>query len=311
MASRITVLLSVLALFLTSILGGRAWAQPATKPAEPVRRLDSLAVPNRWRPSAMTLDIAKLPLATRRPTLHVHIDVDHENPVDQPIGWPRMYLNFKREEMKWAEFDRFEFQVLGRSTRPERKSMSASFQVMCPNKSTGADVSIQIPKLETWTRVSIPIKSIRRLDKLGSLLFYIAEKQYEHGEKLDFFLGDFRLVGAASPAQVDASKPELLGQPSPTALVKKASGPVRVNVPVNLAEGEQKEAHLRWKATNIGGKTVGSGFASVDGARVGLLLDCKDWQAGRYQLDLVLEADGKELDSRKTSILITESPFAE
>ena len=311
MTSRIIVVWLALILFLTSVFDARVWAQPATKPAEPVRRLDSLAAPNRWRPSEMTLNIAKLPLAKRRPTLHVHIDVDHENPVDQPIGWPRMYLNFKREEMKWAEFDRFEFQVLARSTRPERKSMSAVIMVMCPNKNTGADLSIQIPKLETWTRVSIPIKSIRNLEKLGSLLFYIAEKQYEHGEKLDFFLGDFRLVGAPSSAQEDTGKLELLGQPSPAALVRKASGPVRMNVPVNLAEGEQKEAHLRWTVTDKGGKTMESGFASVDGARVGLLLDCKDWQAGRYQLDLVLEADGKELDSRKASILITESPFAE
>ena len=84
---------------------------------------------------------------------------------------------------------------------------------MCPDKETGLAVAIDIPKPGAWLRVSVPIASITNLSRLGSLLFYTAEKQYRHGETVEFFLGDFRLVG--TPGQGPASVPGAAPQVTP------------------------------------------------------------------------------------------------
>ena len=175
-----------------------AAAETGTPSDEKVRHLDSFVQPSRWVTGELTLQQAAEPLAEGRPTLHARIDVDHTMPENVPVGWPRMYLNLEPEEKGWEGFEWFEFLVQGRTSHPKPSGMFAVFQVMCPDKNTGAGVAIRIPKPNAWTRVSIPIQSINNLRRLGSILFYIGEKRYEHGEKVEFFIGDFRLVGSDS-----------------------------------------------------------------------------------------------------------------
>ena len=108
-----------------------------------------------------------------------------------------MYLQIAGEEKGWEAFERFEFQVLGRTTHP-KKGMPFILTIMCPDKDTGASLEVKVEKPDTWVPVSVPIKSIADLGRLGSLLFYIGEKHYDHGEHAEFFIGGFRLVGGTA-----------------------------------------------------------------------------------------------------------------
>ena len=158
------------------------------------RRLDAFAAPGRWVTSELNARQATDTLADGRPTLHIQIDVDHTRPENVPIGWPRMYLQLEPEEKNWDKYDRFEFLLLGRTDRPTDSGLPAVFHVMCPDKENGVGVAIRLPKPNSWTRVSIPINSIGSLDRLGALHFYIGEKRYEHGERVEFLMGGFRLT---------------------------------------------------------------------------------------------------------------------
>ena len=169
----------------------------------PSRQLDAFADPGRWVTAELTARPATDTLADGRPTLHVHIDVDHKQPANSPVGWPRMYLQLDAEEKGWQEYESFEFLLLGRTDRPKESGIYSVLNIMCPDKKTGAGVSIILPKPNVWTKVSIPISSISSLNRLGALNFYIGEKRYEHGEQVDFFLGAFRLKGRGGRPAAD------------------------------------------------------------------------------------------------------------
>jgi len=125
---------------------------------------------------------------------------------------------------------------------------------------------------------------------------------------LDVYRGERRMGGLVRRI---VRVPKLLGQAKRTSFVMDPDRPVRVTVPVNLAEGSRKNARVRWKAIDAGGRPRGNGVASVTGSSVNIGIDCKAWRAGRYQLRVTLEADGKELASMETAIILTESPFGE
>jgi len=123
---------------------------------------------------------------------------------------------------------------------------------------------------------------------------------------LDLYHGERRIGGLVRRIK---QVPNLLGQPKKTSFVIDPDRPIRVNLPVNLAEGSRKNARVQWKATDAAGKVVEQGLAPVTAPHVELQLKGKNWRAGRYQLHVTLEADGKELASRQTAIVLIESPF--
>ena len=188
---------------LSLIALGRAAPVPPTQVAgrEEVLYLDSLGSPDRWRPRELEVNASRKVLAEGRPTLHVHVDVDHTSPKEYPIGWPRMYLGIDGTMRTWwREFDRFELLVLARMSRPqaltERQSLGshASLTFLCRNKKNATGARIDLATLDTWIRVSVPIASISKLSRMGTIGFYVGDKRYAHGDRIEFFLGAFRVV---------------------------------------------------------------------------------------------------------------------
>jgi len=275
MTTRIIISLSVFALLLTSILAARAWAQGGAERQEPVRHIDSFAVPSRWRTNTPELKIgaSRNPLANGRRTLRLRVKVDYENPVgNNPIGWPAMYLNHRADEKGWEKFERFEFLVMARSSQWTPKGVYAVFQVMCPDKENGIAAIIRIPKPDAWMRVSIPIASITNLSRLGSLLFYTAEKQYEDGQIVEFFLGDFRLAG--KPGQGPASVPGAAPRVTPLIPTKDAGAEVGFNpsalrkaiaLDFGTAESPVREGFVRMTDKSAFGAGTQAGWLKTDG----------------------------------------------
>ena len=167
-------------------------------PQEEIRYLDSMALAGRWTTGEITVESSKDLLANNRPTLYATFTADLTKPENNPVGYPRMYLQIEPEEKGWEKYDRFEFDLYGRSSLPRPGGMPTILMIMCPDKRTGAGLAIRIAKLSEWMTVSIPVSSIGNLPRLGSLNFYCGEKHYKTGEKVEFFLGNFRLVRAAT-----------------------------------------------------------------------------------------------------------------
>ena len=109
--------------------GSRSLADDGREtPSDPIRPLDGFAQPGRWVAAELELQASADSLANGRPTLHVHIDVDHTRPENSPIGWPRLYLQLEPEEKGWDEQSRFEFLIQGRSDRPRESGIPAVFR---------------------------------------------------------------------------------------------------------------------------------------------------------------------------------------
>jgi len=161
--------------------------------------LDGLGDPARWGPAECTVEAADKLKADGRPTLHLHIPVDHHGgEAKYPIGWPRMYLNLKKpDETGWADFERFEFLIHATMSRPTPPKSALNLQIQCPDKRNALHHNLAEIQLGKWARVSIPIRSIKDVEQVARLGFNISESNYKHGDVLDFHIGGFRLARAA------------------------------------------------------------------------------------------------------------------
>ena len=191
---------ALLALGCVAACGAVAVAAPEVRRegADEVLYLDGLADPARWAPAECTVTASKELRAAGRPTLHLHIPVDHHGgEAKYPIGWPRMYLNLKPPECAWPPFERFEFLIHATMTRPKPPKGVLNLQIQCPDRRRNNSRNLHEIRLGRWVRVSIPLREVRHVAQVARLGLNISESDYRHGEKLDFRIGAFRLARAA------------------------------------------------------------------------------------------------------------------
>ena len=166
--------------------------------ADEAMHLDGLADPNRWGPSECMVSASKDLKAGGRPTLHMHIPVDHKGgEANYPIGWPRAYLKLADDEKHWGDFERFEFLLHATMTRPTPPRKALNLQIICPDRPRTTQRNLEELRLGQWVKVSVPIREIANVGETARLGLNISESDYRHGEQLDFRLGAFRLARAA------------------------------------------------------------------------------------------------------------------
>jgi hypothetical protein len=179
-----------------NVVGGEP--KPIREGADEVLYLDGLGDPNRWSPAECTITASKRLKAAGRPTLHMHIPVDHHAGQEKyPIGWPRMYLKLAPAERAWKEFERFEFLVYAAMSRKKPPKRVINLQIQCPDRPRTYHRNLEEIRLGKWVRVSVPIRQIGNVAEVARLGLNISESDYRHGEKLDFHFGAFRLARAA------------------------------------------------------------------------------------------------------------------
>ncbi len=172
--------------------------QAVVEGKEEVLWLDGLGNPARWGPAECTVEQSKELKADGRPTLHLHIPVDHlGGEKAYPIGWPRVYADLKEEEKGWTDFERLEFMAYATMSREKAPRQALSFQVLCPDRQNAFHRTLSEIQLGQWVRLSIPIRALKSAKDATRLGFNISESDYKHGDKLDFYLGAFRLARAA------------------------------------------------------------------------------------------------------------------
>jgi hypothetical protein len=226
-------------------ISARGGQQAVVEGKEEVLYLDGLGNPARWGPAECTVEESKELKADGRPTLHLHIPVDHfAGEKDYPIGWPRMYADLKEEEKGWTDFERLEFMAYATMSRERAPRQALSFQVLCPDRQNAFHRNLSEIQLGQWVRLSIPIRSIKSAKDAARLGFNISESDYKHGDKLDFYLGAFRLARAAEfgLTSLKLLNP-VLYQDRPTLKVElDVAGPpqkVAQGLPLALRRGEQ------------------------------------------------------------------------
>ena len=188
--------LTLLCVYACGVAAGQTLAYEGR---DEVLYLDDVADPGRWDPSECTVERSSSLQARGRPTLRMHIPVDHHGGEEKyPIGWPRMYCELRKPaETQWLMFDRFEFEVFAEMSRPAPPTRALTFQVHCPGKPQVFLHNFDRIKLDEWTRVVIPTSGIANVGEVAKLGLNISESEYQDKDVLDFTIGGFRLVRSA------------------------------------------------------------------------------------------------------------------
>ena len=262
--------------------------------------LDALAEPARWGPAECTVGAAAKLKADGRPTLHMHIPVDHHGGEKKyPIGWPRMYLNLKRPaETGWTEFERFEFLIHATMSRPAPPKRVLNLQIHCPDKRNALGRNLAEIRLGQWARVSIPIRAIKDVEQVARLGLNISDSDYKHGDVLDFRIGAFRLVRAAEfgLATLRVTAPVIYRDRSRVSVELEAVGPpgkVARGLPLAVYQGKRL-LHRETQLVRRGVQTLG------------LDLGKAKLETGRYTLVAFDQAPEQRVEA---AFRVVESPW--
>ena len=158
--------------------------------------LDQWASPGRWSPAECTVAAATQRLADGRPTLHVHVPVDHHaGEKKYPVGWPRMslYPNALHEK-DWTRFEHFELMVYTEMSRDTIPKTPITLILYCPDRSRAWSRTLGELELNQWVKLPLPISRMRYVEGVARVALSVSESNYKHGDQLDFYVGGFRFV---------------------------------------------------------------------------------------------------------------------
>lgn len=132
--------------------------------------------------------------------MHFHIDVNHETgEPNYPIGWPRTYLSIPEGERDWSGWDFIDFWIYTGSSRESLPATPLGFIVRCPDKSSSFNTTLSDVKLGEWVHFRFPVSSLPDPTDCAAVQFFISESNYRHGDVLDFWIDDLRLLRYSQP----------------------------------------------------------------------------------------------------------------
>lgn len=128
--------------------------------------------------------------------------VDHtKGEKNYPIGWPRTgkYLN-KVKMTDWSAYDSFECWIYVETSRDALPSVPIGLGFRHTGHKQGSSFSLKEVVKDGWTKISIPLTKLTDPKDVQSIQFHIAEANYKHGDRVDFYIDQMRLVRYAEPA---------------------------------------------------------------------------------------------------------------
>jgi len=135
--------------------------------------------------------------------MRFHIDVNHETgEVNYPIGWPRTYISLPEGERDWSGWDFIDFWLYAESSREALPTTPLGFIVRCPDKNSSFTTNLSDARLGEWVHFRFPISSLPDPANCAAVQFYISESNYQHGDVLDFWIDDLRLLRYSEPTLI-------------------------------------------------------------------------------------------------------------
>ena len=179
-------------------LSALAQAPPRTvfEGKKEVLYLDHWASPKPWISAECTVTASTKRLAEARPTLHIHMPVDHyAGEKKYPIGWPRTGINPQAMwERDWTSFEHFEFMVYTESSRDKLPKTPITLILYCPDRHHSWSRRLGELELDQWVKFSLPISKMKYVESVKTVKFSVSESSYKHGDQLHFYVGGFRFV---------------------------------------------------------------------------------------------------------------------
>lgn len=128
--------------------------------------------------------------------------VDHtKGEKNYPVGWPRVRKDLRRaKRTDWTAYDFFECSVYVETSRQglPAETVGIGFYHSGAKRSTPWPLK-DLPK-DRWVQVVVPINKLQQPDDVQAVQFHIAESNYKHGDRVDFYIADVALTRFVEPA---------------------------------------------------------------------------------------------------------------
>lgn len=220
-----------------------------------------------------------------------------------PIGWPRTAKNLVKAKLTdWSEYDFFEFWVYADTSRDALPSTPLSLGLTHPGHRVTSTFTLKEVRKDQWVKIVIPIAKLLNPQEVQAVRLNIAESNYRHGDRVDFYLCDMVLTRYVDPtvAELETDRKVLFGHDRwITAQLALMGHQGLDTVQVQLAVGPA-------------GSTTPAAATQAAAVRRGELpLNlARPLPAGDYWARLRLrDAQGKLIDEKQTAFRVVEGPF--
>jgi hypothetical protein len=128
--------------------------------------------------------------------------VDHtKGEKSYPVGWPRTGKYLSKVKMTdWSAYDSFECWIYVETNRDTLPNVPIGLGFRNTGNKQGSGFSLKEVVKDGWAKISIPMTKIADPKDIQSIQFHIAEANYKHGDRVDFYIDQMRLVRYAEPA---------------------------------------------------------------------------------------------------------------
>jgi hypothetical protein len=154
--------------------------------------------------SAVESRVEPSPQHTKVPgfSWHWHVDVDYTTgEAKYPVGWPRISRTFQEAGFRdWAAWDFLRCWIYVETSRSALPLEPIALGLHTPDRTNAYNRTLSELKKDQWVEIRLPISQIARAQDVRQIQFHVAESNYKHGDRVDFYLNDLALVRYAEPA---------------------------------------------------------------------------------------------------------------
>ena len=277
---------------------------PVVPPAGPMekRALVSADDAKTWSPAESTAVPSTARVKVGPNSWWWHVDVDYfSGEAKYPIGWPRIGHAIPVGGLRdWSDWDFLHLWVYVDTSRDALPKEPAGLGLHTPDRASAYNRPLAELKKDQWVELNIPISEISRHGDVRNIQFHLAEANYRHGDRVDFYLNDLALARYAEPTLFDLT-------PENTVLFSDAT---RLAVRFQLL-GLKAGEHAR-VACELSREGKIATRASVEAARgtqrVRLELGRPPLAPGIYELRATIAGRAQ---STATSVRVVESPWSQ
>ena len=231
---------------------------------------------------------------------HWHVDVDHlAGEPKYPIGWPRISHTITDGPLRdWSGWEFLHMWIFVATSREALPGEPAGLGLLTPDRASGYNRPLRELKKDQWIELNIPVAQIPRHGDVRQIQFHVAEANYRHGDRLDFFINDLALTRYAEPVLFD------LVAENAVVFSDTMRLPVRFQM-LGLKPGAHASVGCELRRDGQTAARV-SVDATAGAQRVVLDLGGKKLAPGNYELRASM-ADGGRVAS--TNLRVVESPW--
>jgi len=251
-----------------------------------------------WSAAESTVAPDKTHVRRGNAALRFHVDVDWEHGEPKyPIGWPRMTRKWPVQAQDWSVYDYLELSIYAESSRTNLPGTPMGLTLY--GKEGRKDFNRALPelKLGQWTDIRLPTSELPAL--CTGMQLHIAESNYKHGDKLDFWIDRISLVRYVEPTLTASRLAE--------GAVMSDSKYLTVQIALmGIQPGEKAE--VEWAMASAGKAAAGGTLAVPRGrSTVRLPLPAQGLPPGNYEVTLKCRGAGPP----PYPLRVTSSPWQE